>query len=138
MTGVQTCALPILPLSLSTLADQVGAASVALMPLYRRIEAHVLAGERVHGDDTTVPVLAKHVLSFAEGGKTDTGRLWVYVRDDAPFGGPTPPAALFHYSRDRRGEHPRAQPPARSRRLRADNWHESNAGACGIPVTNDP
>ena len=88
------------PLSLSTLADQVGAASAALMPLYRRIEAHVLAAERLHGDDTTVPVLAK--------GKTDTGRLWVYVRDDAPFGGPAPPAALFHYSRDRRGEHPRA------------------------------
>jgi len=88
------------PLSLSTLADQVGAATAALMPLYRRIEAHVLAAERLHGDDTTVPVLAK--------GKTDTGRLWVYVRDDAPFGGPAPPAALFHYSRDRRGEHPRA------------------------------
>ena len=87
------------PLSLSTLADQVGAATAALMPLYRRIEAHVLAAERLHGDDTTVPVLAK--------GKTDTGRLWVYVRDDVPFGGPAPPAALFHYSRDRRGEHPR-------------------------------
>ncbi|HLV06842.1 MAG TPA: IS66 family transposase, partial [Croceibacterium sp.] len=59
------------PLSLSTLADQVGAASAALMPLYGRIEAHVLAAERLHGDDTTVPVLAK--------GKTDTGRLWTYV-----------------------------------------------------------
>lgn len=88
------------PLSLSTLADQVGAACFALMPLYRRIEAHVLAADRLHGDDTTVPVLAK--------GKTDTGRLWVYVRDDRPFGGADPPAALFHYSRDRRGEHPRA------------------------------
>jgi len=63
--------------SLSTLADQVGAATATLMPLYRRIEAHVLAAARLHGDDTTVPVLAK--------GKTDTGRLWVYVRDDAPF-----------------------------------------------------
>jgi len=59
------------PLSLSTLADQVGAATFALMPLYRLIEAHVLAAERLHGDDTTVPVMAK--------GKTDTGRLWVYV-----------------------------------------------------------
>ncbi|WP_352795036.1 IS66 family transposase [Mesorhizobium sp. M0243] len=63
------------PLSLSTLADQVGAATFALMPLYRRIEAHVLAADRLHGDDTTVPVLAK--------GKTDIGRLWVYVRDYA-------------------------------------------------------
>src|SRR3546814_1839461 len=89
------------PLSLSTLADQVGAASAALMPLYRRLEAHVLAAERLHGDDTTVPVLAK--------GKTNTGRLWVYVRDDRPFAGPAPPAALFHYSRDRRGEPPQDQ-----------------------------
>ncbi|WP_281822835.1 IS66 family transposase [Sphingobium sp. BS19] len=88
------------PLSTSTLADQVGAAAFALMPLYRRIEAHVLAAERLHGDDTTVPVMAK--------GKTDTARLWVYVRDDRPFAGADPPAALFHYSRDRRGEHPRA------------------------------
>jgi transposase len=87
------------PLSVSTLADQVGAAAFALMPLYKLIEAHVLAATRLHGDDTTVPVMAK--------GKTDTARLWVYVRDDRPFAGPDPPAALFHYSRDRRGEHPR-------------------------------
>jgi len=87
------------PLSTSTLADQVGAAAAALMPLYRRIEAHVLAAKRLHGDDTTVPVMAK--------GKTDTARLWTYVRDDRPFAGSDPPAALFHYSRDRRGEHPR-------------------------------
>ena len=62
----------------------------------------MLAAERLHGDDTTVPVLAK--------GKTITGRLWAYVRDDRPFGqGQTgPPAALFHYSRDRRGQHPEA------------------------------
>jgi transposase len=85
-------------LSLSTLADQVGACAVALRPLHDLIAAHVLAAERLHGDDTTVPVLAK--------GRTDTGRAWVYVRDDAPFGGPDPPAALFHYSRDRAGEHP--------------------------------
>ena len=102
------------PLSLSTLADQVGAASAALMPLYRRIEAHLLAAARLHGDDTTVPVLAK--------GKTDTGRLWVYVRDDAPFGGLAPPAALFHYSRDRRGEHPRAHLAAWSGILQADAY----------------
>ena len=85
-------------LSLSTLADLVGACAAALMPLYMLIEAHVLAAERLHGDDTTVPVLAKT--------KTDTGRIWTYVRDDRPFGGPAPPAAIFHYSRDRRGEHP--------------------------------
>ena len=88
------------PLSVSTLADQVGAAAFALTPLYKRIEAHALAAERLHGDDTTVPVMAK--------GKTDVARLWVYVRDDAPFAGADPPAALFYYSRDRRGEHPQA------------------------------
>jgi transposase len=88
------------PLSLSTLADQVGGCTAALMPLFKRLEAHVLSAERLHGDDTTVPVLAK--------GKTDTGRIWVYVRDDKPFGGPAPPAAVFYYSRDRTGEHPQA------------------------------
>ena len=88
------------PISLSTLADQVGGCRAALMPLFKRLEAYVLSAERLHGDDTTVPVLAK--------GKTDTGRIWVYVRDDKPFGGPAPPGAVFYYSRDRAGEHPQA------------------------------
>src|SRR5579864_2851886 len=86
------------PLSLSTLADQVGTCCAVMAPLLRRVEAHVFAAERLHGDDTIVPVLAK--------GKTDTGRCWVYVRDDRPFGGRSPPAAMFYYSRDRKGEHP--------------------------------
>jgi transposase len=86
------------PLSLSTLADQVGACCAVLAPLIERIEAHVFAAERLHGDDTTVPVLAR--------GKTNLGRCWVYVRDDRPFGGPAPPAAIFYYSRDRGGAHP--------------------------------
>ena len=64
-----------------------GACAAALQPLFARIEAHVMAAERLHGDDTTVPVLAK--------GKTDTGPCWTYVRDDRPFGGPAPPAAVF-------------------------------------------
>jgi len=88
------------PISLSTLADQVGGCTAALTPLFKRLEAHVLSAERLHGDDTTVPVLAK--------GKTDTGRIWVYVRDDKPFGGQAPPGAVFYYSRDRAGEHPQA------------------------------
>jgi transposase len=85
-------------LSVSTLADQVGACTAVLQPLYRLIEAHVLSAERLHGDDTTVPILAK--------GKTATGRIWTYVRDDRPFGGRDPPAALYYASRDRAGEHP--------------------------------
>ena len=67
----------------------------ALRPLHALIEAHVLSAERLHGDDTTVPILAK--------GRTKTGRVWVYVRDDRPFGGTDPPAALFYASRDRTG-----------------------------------
>jgi transposase len=85
-------------LSLSTLADQVGACAAALQPLHGLIERHVLAAERLHGDDTTVPILAK--------GKTIKGRIWTYVRDDRPFGGRDPPAALYYASRDRRHEHP--------------------------------
>jgi transposase len=85
-------------LDVSTLADWVGAAAATLMPLIEVIRTHVFAAERIHADDTTVPVLAK--------GKTRTGRLWTYVRDDRPFGGPDPPAAVFFYSRDRGGEHP--------------------------------
>jgi transposase len=85
-------------LDVSTLADWVGAAAATLMPLNEVIRSHVFAAERIHSDDTTVPVLAK--------GKTRTGRLWTYVRDDRPFGGPDPPAAVFLYSPDRRGEHP--------------------------------
>jgi transposase len=93
-------ALEGVPISLSTMADAVGSSCAALEPVLRLVEAHVLAAERLHGDDTTVPVLAK--------GKTDTGRCWVYVRDDRPFGGTLPPAAMFYYSRDRKGEHPQA------------------------------
>ena len=85
-------------LDVSTLADWVGAAAATLMPLVTEIRTHVFAAQRIHADDTTVPVLAK--------GKTRTGRLWTYVRDDRPFAGPDPPAAVFFYSRDRGGEHP--------------------------------
>jgi transposase len=102
------------PLSLSTMADQVGAGCTVLEPLLRRIETHVFSAERLHGDDTTVPVLAK--------GKTHTGRCWVYVRDDRPFGGRAPPAAMFYYSRDRGGEHPRAHLARWSGVLQADAY----------------
>jgi transposase len=102
------------PFSLSTLADQVGAGCAVLEPLLRRVEAHVFAAERLHGGDTTVPVLAK--------GKTDIGRCWVYVRDDRPFAGPAPPAAMFYYARDRGGEHPRKHLAKWSGVLQADAY----------------
>jgi transposase len=105
-------------LSLSTLADQVGACAAALKPIHSLIEAHVLAAERLHGDDTTVPILAK--------GKTDTGRIWTYVRDDRPFGGLSPPAALFYASRDRRQEHPERHLKTFSGILQADAYSGYN------------
>lgn len=85
-------------IDVSTLADRVGACMVALEPLIDAIRLHVMSADRIHADDTTVPVLAKM--------KTVTGRIWTYVRDDQPFGGSDPPAALFYYSRNRAGEHP--------------------------------
>ena len=85
-------------LSLSTLADLIGHACVALAPIHALIERHVLDGGRLHGDDTTVPLLAR--------GGTKTARLWTCVRDDRPWDGGAPPAALFKFSTDRRKEHP--------------------------------
>ena len=85
-------------LDVSTLADWVGASAASLMPLVDAIRGHVFEAERIHADDTPVPVLAK--------GKTRTGRLWTYVRDDRPFAGPDPPAAVFFYLSDRGGAHP--------------------------------
>ncbi len=107
------------PIALSTMADAVGAVCVALDPLRALLEAHVMAAERLHGDDTTVPVQAQ--------GKTVTGRLWTYVRDDKPFGGVGPPAAIFYYSRDRRGEHPQAHLAGYSGIMQADAYEGYNA-----------
>jgi len=101
-------------LSVSTLADWVGTAAGVLSPLHALIAAHVLAAERLHGDDTTVPLLAR--------GKTITARLWTYVRDDRPFAGPEPAAALFHFSRDRTAEHPRRHLAGYSGILQADAY----------------
>jgi transposase len=88
-------------ISRSTMAGWVGAASELLNPLVDAIRRHVLAGSKLHADDTPLPVLAPG------NGKTRTGRLWTYVRDDRPAGVDTPPAVWFAYSEDRKGEHPR-------------------------------
>jgi transposase len=85
-------------LDVSTLADWVGASAATLMPLIEALQAYVFSAERIHADDTTVPVL--------DVGKTRTGRLWAYVRDDRPFAGPAPPAAVYFYSADRTAGHP--------------------------------
>lgn len=118
-------------LSISTLADQVGGCAALLRPLYDLIRAHVFAGARVHGDETPVPVLAK--------GQVATGRAWVYVRDDAPFGGTGPPAAVFFYSRDRSGIHAEAHLHGYGGILQADCYAGYNrlyeATRKGGPIT---
>lgn len=105
-------------LDVSTLADWVGASAATLMPLVEAIGAHVRAAERLHADDTTVPVLAS--------GKTRVGRLWTYVRDDRPFAGPAPPAALYWYSPDRTGRHPEAHLAGWQGLLQADAYSGFN------------
>jgi transposase len=101
------------------------------MPLVDEIRTHVFAAERIHADDTIVPVLAS--------GKTRTGRLWAYVRDDKPFAGPAPPAAIFSYSPDRGGEHPEAHLADYSGLMQADAYAGFNglyvAGRKPGPIT---
>jgi len=100
----------------STLAGWVGAASELLTPLVDEISKHVLAGAKIHADDTPVPVLAPG------SGKTKTGRLWTYVRDARPAGCSTAPAVWFAYSEDRKGEHPRRHLKGFKGALQADAY----------------
>ena len=106
----------------STLAGWVGQSAALVRPLVDAVAAHVMAAGRVHADDTTVPVLDPG------RGKAKTGRLWCYVRDDRPFAGPAPPAVLYRYSPDRKGEHPRAHLDAFHGILQADGY----AGYAGL------
>lgn len=103
-------------ISRSTMAGWVGAASDLLSPLVDAIEKHVLAGRKLHADDTPIPVLSPG------SGKTRTGRLWTYVRDDRPAGDETAPAVWFTYSEDRKGEHPRQHLKTFKGALQADAY----------------
>ena len=89
-----------LEISRSTLSGWIGAACWWLEALHERVVAHVMAGERVFADDTPLPVLDPG------RGKTKTGRLWAYTRDDRPYGGNAPPAVVFIYAPDRKGARP--------------------------------
>lgn len=100
----------------STLANWVGRCSTLMEPLVEAVGRHALAGAVVHGDDTPVPVLAPGA------GKTKTGRLWVYVRDERPHGSKTPPAAFYRYSEDRKGEHCQAHLKSFKGVLQADGY----------------
>ncbi len=100
----------------STLADWVGGTSALLAPLVEALRRQVMSATKLHADDTPVPVLAPG------NGKTKTGRLWTYVRDDRPAGEETPPAVWFAYSPDRKGEHPRAHLSSFTGTLQADGY----------------
>src|SRR6266567_699952 len=100
----------------STLADWVGGTSALLAPLVEALRRHVMNANKLHADDTPVPVLAPG------NGKTRTGRLWTYVRDDRPAGDATPAAVWFAYSPDRKGEHPRAHLGNFTGTLQADGY----------------
>src|SRR5476649_1677959 len=100
----------------STLADWVGGTSELLGPLVEALRRHVMASGKLHADDTPVPVLAPG------NGKTKTGRLWTYVRDDRPAGDETPPGVWFAYSSDRKGEHPQAHLSKFQGTLQADGY----------------
>jgi transposase len=100
----------------STLADWVGQVFALLRPLIDALERHVMSGDRLYGDDTTVPVLAPGT------GKTKTGRLWAYLRDERPYGGTGPPAVRYHYSPDRRALHPRSHLASFRGVLQADGY----------------
>ena len=100
----------------TTLADWVGGASQLLQPLVEALRRHVLGAAKLHADDTPVPVLEPGL------GKTKTGRLWTYVRDDRPAGDATPPGVWFAYSPDRKGEHPQGHLRHFAGTLQADGY----------------
>ena len=104
------------PLERSTLAEWVGGCSRLVKPLVEALRRHVMSGTKLHGDDIPVPVLAPGL------GKTKTGRLWTYVRDDRPAGDQQPPAVWFCYTPDRKGEHPRAHLSVFQGTLQADGY----------------
>src|SRR5262245_24360732 len=120
-----------LDLDRALLADWVGKAAWLLRPLAARIGQHVMAGSVIHADDTPVPVLAPG------NGKTKTGRLWVYLSDERPHAGPAPPAVLYRYTPDRKGEHCRAHLTAFRGHLHADGYagfNELYESSGGIPA----
>ena len=100
----------------STMAEWIGGCSRLLEPLVEALRRHVMSAEKLHADDTPVPVLAPG------NGKTKTGRLWTYVRDDRPWGDRTPPAVWFAYTPDRKGEHPKAHLSEFTGTLQADAY----------------
>jgi transposase len=119
----------------SLLADWNGKSAWLLEPLAQKIGEHVMAGRVIHGDDTPVNVLAPG------HGKTKTGRFWVYLRDERPHLGPAPPAVVYYYTPDRKGEHCRAHLASFTGCLHADGYsgfsqlYHREEGAKPGPIT---
>ena len=112
----EICARSGLDIDRSQLAEWLGHVAWLLAPLVELIAAHVMAGRAIHCDDTPVPVLAPGA------GKTKTGRLWVYLRDERPHSGIAPPAVLYRYTADRKGEHCRKELAGFTGALHADGY----------------
>jgi transposase len=100
----------------ATMAEWVGASQALLASVVEALGKYVLHAEKRHADDTPIPVLAPGT------GKTKTGRLWTHVRNDRPAASRDPPAVLFRYSPDRKGERPREHSKAFRGILRADGY----------------
>jgi len=112
----EICARRGLDIDRSQLAEWLGHVAWLLAPLVELIAAHVMAGRVIHCDDTPIPVLAPGA------GKTKTGRLWVYLRDERPHAGTAPPAVLYRYTPDRKGEHCRKELADFTGALHADGY----------------
>jgi transposase len=116
----------------STMADWVGSMAALVQPLVEAIGRHVCTGPVLHADDTTVPVLAPGC------GRTKTGRLWAVVRDERPWAGKAPPAALYRYSADRRAEHAEALLGSCRGFLHADGYAGFRRLYAPDPTTGEP
>ncbi len=120
----------------STLIDWCGQGVRVLAPLVERIRESVMTADRLHADDTTVRVLdpSKRVEGIGKGVKE--GRIWIYLRDDRPWGGTTPPASAYHFSPDRKGEHPREHLAGFRGILQADAY--TGFASLYVPEGNGP
>jgi transposase len=119
-------------LARATLAEWMGRLAFLVSPLAERIGRYVREGQSLHADDTTVPVLDPG------RGRTKTGRLWALVRDERPFGSRAPPAVVYRYSADRKGEHARALLGGCEGFLHADGYAGFEKLFAPVPPANAP
>jgi len=109
-------------LSDTTLVDWCGGAMKTLAPLIEKIEADIMASDLLHADDTPIRVLDRSRRAKGLGKGVKQGRIWTYVRDQRPWAGQDPPGAVYYFSPDRKGEHPRKHLASSSGILQADAY----------------